>query len=243
MIESTLATVSVHMHTRDPSAENENRTGGRPRFLLYLSYQVCVYYRLAHCNKQSFLLLHNTPPRMAETLPEELPQEPAAVSTLLDGILERGIEKLLQEVKLKNYTQAPYGRDPEPSPLLSEEAFLQNGCLEEEGDDEPRFDFSYGFSPLQFLADYVRWSHPDSVKERRLERIRCVERLQALAVHAKRQLSTASTLRNIAMAQGSGVVWGPMCAARSPTATTSRRGLTRSGLSGSFGTTTATHCS
>ena len=151
------------------------------------------------------------------------------MSTLLDGILERGIEKLLQEVKLKNYTQAPYGRDPEPSPLLSEEAFLQNGCLEEEGDDEPRFDFSYGFSPLQFLADYVRWSHPDSVKERRLERIRCVERLQALAVHAKRQLSTASTLRNIAMAQGSGVVWGPMCAARSPTAVNAVLQLNRAG--------------
>ena len=159
---------------------------------------------------------------MSETLPEALPAEPAAVGALLDGILERGIERLLQEVKLKGYTQQPHGREPEPSPLLSEEAFLQNGCLDEgedgeEVDDEPAFDFRYGFNPLQFLADYVRWSHPDSVKERRLERIRCTERLQALAVHAKVQLATACSLRSTALLQGSGVVWGPVCAARSPT--------------------------
>ena len=139
-------------------------------------------------------------------LPEELPESAEARQVLLDGILERGIEKLLTEVKAKGYTEAPFGRMPEPTPLLSEEDFLERGCLEAPAeDDEPRFEFTYGFNPLKFLADYIRWSHPDSVKERRLERIRCVERLKSLAEHAKVQLATSSSLRSTAVTQGSGI--------------------------------------
>jgi len=155
---------------------------------------------------------------MSITLPEELPADFAACAGLLDGIVARGLEKLLAEAKTKNYLEAPFGRKQAPTPLLSEEAFLTQGGLHGAGDDdEPAFSFEYGFNPLKFLAEYVRWSHPDSVKERRLERARCVQRLQFLAAHAKQQLLTSEGLRQQALAQGSGALWGPVCGVLSAT--------------------------
>ena len=148
---------------------------------------------------------------MALNLPEKLPEAYDEKTALLDGILSRGLEKLLAEVKAKQFMQAPFGRKPEPTPLISEEDFLLNGCLQDTSEaDEPRFQFEYGFNPLAFLAEYVRWSHPNSVVERRLERERCFARLQALAAHAQVQLRTADTLKTTAISQGSGVMWGPV---------------------------------
>ena len=42
---------------------------------------------------------------MAVDLPEELPSSEVEKASLLEGILERGIEKLLEEVKAKKYLQ------------------------------------------------------------------------------------------------------------------------------------------
>ena len=155
---------------------------------------------------------------MSTALPEELPADFAASAGLLDSIVAKGLEKLLAEAKMKNYLEAPFGRKEAPTPLLSEEDFLTRGCLNNAPEeDEPVFKFEYGFNPLKFLAEYVRWSHPDSVKERRMERTRCVERLQFLAGHAKRQLTTSSGLRTLALAQGSGALWGPVTSVLSAT--------------------------
>ena len=91
---------------------------------------------------------------MAVDLPEELPSSEVEKASLLEGILERGIEKLLEEVKAKKYLQEPYGRKPEPTPLMSEEQFLIDNCLEDVPEnDEPQFNFEYGFNPLKFLAN------------------------------------------------------------------------------------------
>ena len=141
-------------------------------------------------------------------LPEEYPASFDEKALLLDGVLESGLKKLLEVVRNKNYTEAPYGRNVNPSPLMTEEQFLLDGCLGDE-DPEPKFDFEYGFNPVTFLADYLRWSHPDSVKERRMEKIRSVERLNFRAAHAEKQLQTSTKLRSTALQQGSGILWGP----------------------------------
>jgi hypothetical protein len=40
---------------------------------------------------------------------------------LLESIIQQGIEKLLAEAASKKYLEAPFGRKPEPTPLISEE--------------------------------------------------------------------------------------------------------------------------
>jgi hypothetical protein len=40
---------------------------------------------------------------------------------LLETIIQQGIEKLLNEAETNNMLDAPYGRKPEPTPLISEQ--------------------------------------------------------------------------------------------------------------------------
>ena len=132
----------------------------------------------------------------------------------LEGILERGLQKLLGEVRRRKITQPPYGRPPAPSPLISEEAFVSlgsSGADDGDGDsDEPVFRFDYGFNPLKFLAEYVLWSHPSSFAAREVEKERAAERLRFRAQHAMKQLMVSDSLRLIAKRQGSGILWGPL---------------------------------
>lgn len=143
---------------------------------------------------------------MSDPIPPQMPS--------LEDILERGLQKLLGEVRRRNITQPPYGRPPTPSPLLSEEAFVSLGSSgADDGDDssdDPVFRFDYGFNPLKFLADYVLWSHPSSFAAREVERERAAERLRFRAQHAIKQLVVSESLRLIAKQQGSGILWGPL---------------------------------
>ena len=43
---------------------------------------------------------------------------------LLDEILQKGLEKLLEHAKKNNFLEPPFGRLPNPTPLITEEEFL-----------------------------------------------------------------------------------------------------------------------
>ena len=134
----------------------------------------------------------------------------------LEAILEKGVQKLLAEVRSRGITKPPYGRPPPASPLISEEAFVSLGDFDSSDDasDEPVFTFSYGFNPLTFLADYVLWCHPNSQAQRLADKVKAAERLRFRAQHADKQLVVCDSLRVIARRQASGVMWGPlMCPA------------------------------
>ena len=159
------------------------------------------------------------PLSMSISLPDSLPKEYSAKLALLEGILEKGVGKLLDEARRKGYSREPYGRKPDPTPLMSEEDFTNSTAFDEPLglNDDPSFDFEYGFNPMSYLARYIRWSHPDSVKERNLEKQRCVERLHNRAKHAFKQLDTLQSLSETVAQQGSLVIWGPISSPLSPT--------------------------
>jgi len=127
---------------------------------------------------------------------------------LLDSILKEGLSKLLLEAKEKNFLEPPYGRMPYPTPLISEEAFIQQGGIHC-NDEDPEFNFEYGFDPLKFLADFIMWSHPDTIENRRLRKIDASLYLQKRAQHSRLQLFTAQCLCGIVKNQRSGILWGP----------------------------------
>ena len=76
--------------------------------------------------------------------------------------------------------------------------------------DDPVFKFDYGFNPLRFLADYIRWSHPSSVEERRIKKENSLNFLQARAEHSKIQLQSSSQLKQLSKVLDSGIIWGPV---------------------------------
>ena len=127
---------------------------------------------------------------------------------LLDKILKDGLSKLVLEAKEKNFLEPPYGRMPYPTPLISEETFIQQGGIDC-SDEDPEFNFEYGFDPLKFLADFIIWSHPDTIENRRLRKVDASLNLQKRAQHARRQLFTAQSLCDIVRNQRSGILWGP----------------------------------
>jgi hypothetical protein len=127
---------------------------------------------------------------------------------LLDKILKDGLSKLLLEAKEKNFLEPPYGRMPYPTPLISEETFIQQGGIDC-SDEDPEFNFEYGFDPLKFLADFIIWSHPDTIENRRLRKIDASLNLQKRAQHARHQLFTAQSICGIVRNQRSGILWGP----------------------------------
>lgn len=131
---------------------------------------------------------------------------------MLEDILEKGIRKLLDEVRRQNITKAPYGRKPEPSPLISEEDFVkvEHNKIEDDGGDEPTFNFDFGFNPLKFLGDYIEWSHPTSIQARHEQMMQAAKDLQRRAKNALKQLNSFYVLRDIAANQSSGIMWGPI---------------------------------
>ena len=151
-------------------------------------------------------------------LPEVLPDEFVDKLALLESILEKGMGKLLAEVRGKGFAQEPFGRKPDPTPLMSEEDFLDCDATNEPVgvNDDPVFNFEYGFNPMSFLGKFVKWSHPNSVVERKANKSRCMERLQARARHALEQLHTFQSLIETVNQQGSMVLWGPISSSLSP---------------------------
>eukprot|EP01032_Pedospumella_encystans_P027561 gene27561-31148_t len=136
---------------------------------------------------------------------------------LLQRIVHDGIAKLLAEAKKKDCLDPPYGREAFPTPLITEDQFIQDGALQSD-DVEPEFKFEYGFDPLKFLSDFIVWSHPNSVEDRRQKKIAAAKFLQLRADHARLQLSISRDLSQLANDQSSGILWGPII---TPTSSTS----------------------
>jgi hypothetical protein len=138
--------------------------------------------------------------------------------SFLDSILGKGIEKLLLEARSRGYLEPPYGRPPLPTPLITEEDFLTQSGLNEiseenlnnaEFDDEPPFEFKYGFNPIRQLANFILWSHPSTIQARLEARIKARERLQSRVLNANDRLLVAEQLKSVVSLLSSGIMWGP----------------------------------
>jgi len=138
----------------------------------------------------------------------------------LEKLLQTGLSRLLGEIRRRVIVNPPYGRPPNPSPLMSEDEFLSEEVGYESGSfvDTPEFVFDYGFNPLSYLGRYLRWAHPSSISGRLDEKHGAFERLCCRARHGAKQLLTSESLREIAKTQSSGVLWGPFVGPLSATA-------------------------
>ena len=168
---------------------------------------------------------------MDPDLPAEYPSNYDDKLKLLDLMLEKGLVKLVAYATKMGYLEPPYGRDPEPTPYLSEELFIKSGALRkalglasprEDGstgnydeDNEPEIKFTYGFCPMKFLSEYLYWAHPDAVKQRILDRENACKRLVFRAKHAKRQIAVQEELQEICRLCESGIAWGPVVSPKS----------------------------
>lgn len=128
---------------------------------------------------------------------------------LLDQLVSNGIEELCRFAKQHKFLEPPYGKRPDPTPLITEEDFVGAGALQCD-DKEPEFQYEYGFDPVKFLGQYLVWAHPDSVETRRLKKVDALSRLRFRVAHARRQLHTEQILRERAQNFSSGVAWGPL---------------------------------
>jgi len=134
---------------------------------------------------------------------------------VLKGILRMGLQKLILEAKRKNVITQPYGRHTEPTPLITKDEFLQT---KDDPDDEPKFNFQYGFNPFTFLASYIKWAHPSSSIEREKDRQDAVTRLKKRANHARLQIATVNALRSLSFKYSkSGIIYGPVSSPLSST--------------------------
>jgi len=137
--------------------------------------------------------------------------------SLLEEILEQGIDKLLTLAEKKNYLKDPYGKAPEPSPLVTEEDFeeqvrlalAEGKRIDEIDENPPPCKFEYGFDPLHYLSDFILWSHPSSIERRGKERAEAHEALIERVAHSQKQLKVASSLKDTVSFQRAGILWGP----------------------------------
>ena len=150
---------------------------------------------------------------------DALPADFEDKKTLLHGLLKRAIDGLLTEVRKQNILTAPYGRPTQPTPLLSLEQFLKTGGLSEplnmdngNGTDEPIFSYEYGFDPLIYLADYLKFLHPGNIKNMRDEREKAIDFLRFRAAHAQVQMDGLRDLQKLTQRLQSGILWGPFVA-------------------------------
>lgn len=135
----------------------------------------------------------------------------------LHTILKKGIEELCKHAKRNNFLEYPYGRNANPTPLLTEEDFINQLGGPDCDDSEPVFEYSYGFDPLKFLSDYIVWAHPKTVENRQLAKINAQARLQFRAQHALRQIETQRQLIERIGQMQAGILWGPIAHAESGT--------------------------
>ena len=149
----------------------------------------------------------------ADTLPVAFEEK----TTLLHGLLKRAMDGLLTEVRKQNILTSPYGRPEQPTPLLSLEQFLKTGGLSEplnmddndNGTDEPIFSYEYGFDPLIYLADYLKFLHPENIKSMRDVRGQAIDFLRFRAAHAQVQMDGLRDLQELTRRLQSGILWGP----------------------------------
>lgn len=130
------------------------------------------------------------------------------VSTLHE-ILKKGVEELCKHAKQSNFLEFPFGRKPDPTPLISEEFFINAAGGPDCDDKEPPFVYDYGFDPLKFLSDYMVWAHPRSVAARQTAKVDAQARLTFRANHALNQLDTQQRLVERIGQMRAGIQWGP----------------------------------
>ena len=128
---------------------------------------------------------------------------------VLNTLIQQALEKLCAHARDKNYLLPPYGRNIEPTPLITEEDFVNVGGLKAD-DTQPEFHYDYGFDALKFVADYLLWAHPDSVANREREKIAAQKVLVKRAEHAKHQLHIQDNLKHRVERLQAGIEWGPL---------------------------------
>lgn len=130
---------------------------------------------------------------------------------LLEKILETGLQKLLNEARRTDILKFPYGRSSNPTPLITEEEFVKSGAWKSDhlNDDEPKFEYNYGFNPIRFMGDFIKWAHPDTVAARRDAKSDAFERLKSIARHGVKQIDTVDNLKETIQYLRSGILWGP----------------------------------
>jgi hypothetical protein len=75
---------------------------------------------------------------------------------------------------------------------------------------DPNFEFHYGFNPLRFIADYLKWWHPSSAEQRLRDREHAAMSLSSKAMTAKIECGLTREQELMRMYSESGIVYGPM---------------------------------
>jgi hypothetical protein len=140
---------------------------------------------------------------------DKMPQIFEEKSALSMSFLKRALEGLLVESRKRDVLAPPYGRPEQPTPLLDLERFLKAGGLVDSLDDKPIFSYDYGFDPLHYLADYLRFLHPDNVYAIKDSRNAAIKRLQFRAAHGCTVLDNFEKLKDLTNQLRSGILWGP----------------------------------
>ena len=172
---------------------------------------------VSNCLKVSItklvIIYHNCTERLSimdSNLPLQLPSSYEERMLLLKYILKGAFEKLGNESKERKVLVPPYGRPIPPTPLLTEEELIKRGGFSSNPmDDVPIFTYDYGFNPLVYLGNLIKWAHPESVFERNDSVKKSHQRLIFRAKHAQQQLKTALTLKQSFSKLNSGLNWGP----------------------------------
>ena len=141
-----------------------------------------------------------------DLMQESLPDEFSDRCGNIQSILGLAIRKLLVEASEDSLLDKPFGREMEPQPVMTEEEFMKT---KDDLNDDPEFNFVYGFNPLKRLANYVRRFHPENVIARREEREKCMKQLSSRASHAKKQMRSVRDLHMISSNSLGGILYGP----------------------------------
>ena len=123
------------------------------------------------------------------------------------AILNSALENLITTAKKQKFIEPPYGRKPEPTPIMTENEFLEQ---KDDLDDDAHFKFDYGFNPLRMLATHMKRFHPDAVLARREERERSMEWLHGQALEAQARVAREKQEAALKEVQASGIVYGPV---------------------------------
>lgn len=94
---------------------------------------------------------------------------------------------------------------------MTEEEFMKTGAWRDGSnvDIEPKFEYSYGFNALRYLAEYVKWAHPHSAYLRQREKLEAKKRLEDMGSHALQREKTRELLIQKLESLRSGILWGP----------------------------------
>jgi len=75
---------------------------------------------------------------------------------------------------------------------------------------DPNFEFQYGFNPIRFIADYLKWWHPSSAEQRIQDRELASQNLVKRALAAKIDCGLAQERTLKLLNAESGIEYGPV---------------------------------